>query len=89
MTPGEAAIDERVLLARQPILDRQERLVAYELLYRPMPLGGGPQVRRRRDGKRAGHLHDFEDPDTKTISEVNGSNLNVASAVEGTYARWP
>ena len=42
MTPGEAAIDERVLLARQPILDRQDRVVAYELLYRPMPLGGGP-----------------------------------------------
>ena len=42
MTPGEAAIDERVLLARQPILDRQQRVVAYELLYRPMPLGGGP-----------------------------------------------
>ena len=42
MTPGEAAIDERILLARQPILDRRERVVAYELLYRPMPLSGGP-----------------------------------------------
>jgi EAL and modified HD-GYP domain-containing signal transduction protein len=42
MTPGDAAIDERILLARQPILDRQERVVAYELLYRPMPVGGDP-----------------------------------------------
>ena len=39
---SEGAIDERVLLARQPILDREERVIAYELLYRPIPLGGGP-----------------------------------------------
>ena len=39
---SEGAIDERVLLARQPILDREERVIAYELLYRPIPIGGGP-----------------------------------------------
>ena len=39
---SDGAIDERVLLARQPILDREERVIAYELLYRPIPLGGGP-----------------------------------------------
>jgi EAL and modified HD-GYP domain-containing signal transduction protein len=39
---SDGPIDERVLLARQPILDRDERVVAYELLYRPIPDGGGP-----------------------------------------------
>ena len=39
---SEGAIDERVLLARQPIPDRDERVIAYELLYRPIPIGGGP-----------------------------------------------
>jgi EAL and modified HD-GYP domain-containing signal transduction protein len=40
--PVAAPPAEQVMLARQPILDTRRRVVAYELLYRPIAHGGSP-----------------------------------------------